>query len=160
MSFRQDNHAVEMFWQLPELQENLLPFLDPRSILNLAKAFPPTVKILKKLTPGLSGGWMVSQWPKAEGDLANTRHGQLRNSLVKLFLLNIDFGNNFLCLCSSKMTQLQDIFVFSQFRLYYQCAAKCPINPFLRSWEFQSCDYIRVCSYFDFNWTSDTFPQT
>ena len=48
MSFSQDNHAVEMFWQLPELQENLLPFLDPRSILNLAKAFPPTVKILKK----------------------------------------------------------------------------------------------------------------
>ena len=48
MSFSQDNHAVEMFWQLPELQENLLSFLDPRSILNLAKAFPPIVNILKK----------------------------------------------------------------------------------------------------------------
>ena len=48
MSSSQDNHAVEIFCQLPELQQNLLPFLDPRSILNLAKAFPPTVKILKK----------------------------------------------------------------------------------------------------------------
>ena len=48
MSSSQDNHAVEMFWRLPELQENLMPFLHPRSILNLAKAFPPIVKILKK----------------------------------------------------------------------------------------------------------------
>ena len=48
MSSSQDNHAVEIFWQLPELQENLLSFLDPRSILNLAKAFPPIVNILKK----------------------------------------------------------------------------------------------------------------
>ena len=44
----QDNHAVEIFWQLTELLENLLPFLDPRSILNVAKAFPPIVNILKK----------------------------------------------------------------------------------------------------------------
>ena len=44
----QDNHVVEIFWQLPELQENLLSFLDPQSTLNVAKAFPPIVKVLKK----------------------------------------------------------------------------------------------------------------
>ena len=38
---------MKRFFQLPELVAQLLSFLDVKSILNLAKAHPPTVKILK-----------------------------------------------------------------------------------------------------------------
>ena len=41
------NDVVKRFFQLPELVSKLLSFLDVKSILNLAKAHPPTIKILK-----------------------------------------------------------------------------------------------------------------
>ena len=41
------NGVVKRFFQLPELVSKLLSFLDVKSILNLAKAHPPTIKILK-----------------------------------------------------------------------------------------------------------------
>ena len=42
-----EDDVVKRFFQLPELVARLLSFLDVKSILNLAKAHPPTIKILK-----------------------------------------------------------------------------------------------------------------
>ena len=39
--------AQGKFWQVPELIEYMLPFLEGKSILNLAKAHPLTIKVLK-----------------------------------------------------------------------------------------------------------------
>ena len=40
--------AVEIFWELPELVRNLLPYLDVYSIASLASIHQPTIRILKE----------------------------------------------------------------------------------------------------------------
>ena len=39
--------ASKKFWEIPELVERLFPFLDASSTLSLARAHPPTVRILQ-----------------------------------------------------------------------------------------------------------------
>ena len=41
------NEAEKKFWKSPELVEGLLPFLDPPSILELAKVHPLTTGVIQ-----------------------------------------------------------------------------------------------------------------
>ena len=40
--------AEEIFWELPELVQNLLPYLDVYSIASLSSIHQPTIRILKE----------------------------------------------------------------------------------------------------------------
>ena len=47
MSGREDGRAVEIFWRTPELVERLLPYLDTRSVSELARAHQLTAQLLQ-----------------------------------------------------------------------------------------------------------------
>ena len=74
MSLSKDD-AERTFWQVPELIEYMLPFLDGESLLNLAKVHPLTTKVLKNKSKMRSKMWkgLVSQihepWWTEERDL-------------------------------------------------------------------------------------------
>ena len=48
LSCTEESEAMEKFWEIPELVERLFPFLDASSIFSLARAHPPTVRILQR----------------------------------------------------------------------------------------------------------------
>ena len=56
MSSSKDD-ALKKFWQLPELIESLLAYLDARSILDLTKAHPPTIQLFKSRSKMRSKMW-------------------------------------------------------------------------------------------------------
>ena len=68
-------NAERNFWQVPELIEYMLPFLDGESILNLSKAHPLTNMVLKNMSKSRSKMWtgLVNQihepWWTEERDL-------------------------------------------------------------------------------------------
>ena len=48
LSCMEESEAMKKFWEIPELVERLFTFLDASSTLSLARAHPPTVRILQR----------------------------------------------------------------------------------------------------------------
>ena len=90
--------AMKKFWQLPEFVESLLPYLDARSVLNLARAHPPTVPILKKRSKMRSKMWegfvneIGEPWWDEESDIKHLNALLQMMGLPETLLLDLLHG--------------------------------------------------------------------